>query len=382
MKPPEPEGRGAALRKSGGHRISKAGAPPGSLEQADGGSAVKITVLDYGAQNVQEKRIGSMAEAAAFKDNGLTTWIRVTGTGDVATLREFGRLFRVIDLALEDIQNPAHPAKLQHLDENIFLILRVPSRTLPFESEAISMFLGADYVVTFEREPGRFLDPVRERILAQRSRILAGGADYLAYALVDALVDAYFPSLEQYGEVLDRLEDSVMRSLDEAVLFDVYRTRRALISVRRTLWPMREMVHELRHIESDFMREKTLVFLDDTREHVIRLLDLVELNREMAEGLSEVYLSRVNLRLNEVMKLLTIISTIFIPLSFVVGVYGMNFDVMPELRWTWSYPMVLLLLTGIALGFVRYFRRKGWIGRVNRITEVAEVEERGGARAT
>jgi magnesium transporter len=250
------------------------------------------------------------------------------------------------------------------------------------ETEQVSMFIGADYVITFQERQGDCFDPVRERLRRQKGRIRQSGADYLAYALIDAVIDAYFPVLENYGEELETLEDAVISAPRPEVIAQLHDLKRDLLALRRAIWPHREMINALIRDETELFAAPTRIFLRDCYDHAVQLLDVVETYREIASGLVDVYLSSMSARLNDIMKVLTIIATIFIPLNFIASLYGMNFDTeaspwnMPELGWSFGYPFALLLMLLSAIALVWLFTRRHWIGPLSGY----RARKRGGGR--
>jgi magnesium transporter len=234
-------------------------------------------------------------------------------------------------------------------------------------SEQVSLFLGDGYVITFDEKPGDSFDPIRERIRQGKGKIRQVGADYLAYALLDAIIDRHFPLLEHYDSLLDELEDEIMEHPTKNTIMKIHEIRRDLLVIKRILWPMRDVISALLRESASYIRTETIVFLRDCYDHTIRAIDLVENYREIVTSLMDVYLSSVSNRLNDIMKVLTMIATIFIPLSFIAGIYGMNFNTqksplnMPELDWYWGYPFALAVMAAVAAGIVFYYWRKGWI---------------------
>jgi magnesium transporter len=258
--------------------------------------------------------------------------------------------------------------KLERHDDHLFIVLRLPDRTEGLVTEQLSILLGRDFVLTFQERPGDCFDPVRERLRRPESPMRGRGVDYLAYALIDALVDSYFPLLESYGEQIEALEERVIARPEPARVVQIQRLRRELLEVRRALWPQREVLSALLREDTPCIAPGTRLFLRDCADHTAQLLDMVEIHREVSSGLLDLHLSSVSTRMNEIMKVLTIIATIFIPLGFIAGLYGMNFDTeispfnMPELEWRFGYPFALALMLAVALGMLAYFWRKGWLG--------------------
>jgi magnesium transporter len=253
--------------------------------------------------------------------------------------------------------------KVEEYDQHTFIVLRMPQPDAErFETDQISIFLGSNYVLTFQEREGDCWGPIRERLRTARGRLRHTGADYLAYGLIDSLIDAYFPILERTGEEVERLEDELAERADVRLVARIHEVKRDLLGLRRLIWPLREMINTLIRDRSPRITEATQLYFRDCYDHAITLIDIVETYRDIAAGLHDLYLSSMSNRLNEVIKVLTIISTIFIPLSFIASVYGMNFEVMPELKWRWGYYLALGIMAGTAAILLSYFWRKGWIG--------------------
>lgn len=297
-------------------------------------------------------------------DPSLTTWIDVEGLGNLDVLREIGALLDLHPLALADIVNvPQRPKVEMYGDRLLFIghmVFQNPAGEI--ELEQISLVLGPHWVVSFQEKPGDVFDPVRARIRSPQMRIRRMQADFLAYALVDAIVDGYFAVIEKLGNDLDALEDEVMAQPTRGTLQRIHGIRRQLLQLHRLQWRQRDAVATLWRDESFPISEPVRVFLRDVYDHAFEVLDTIETFRDLSVGLMDVYLSAASNRLNEVMKTLTLVSTVFIPLTFIVGVYGMNFDVMPELRWPFGYPLIWALMLALGVGIVIWFRWRGWLG--------------------
>ena len=360
----------AGRRMTIGKRYHPPGTAPGTLRAPDTPPAgpIRVTVIDYGPDHLDEKEIESVEELAPYRDSPTVTWINVEGLHDVPFLEGLGKLFGFHPLALEDVLNCGQRPKLEDYGDYHFLVLK--SLLLEedgLQVEQISFFLSGNYIITLQEVPGDSFERVRERIRQDKGgQIRKLGPDYLMYALVDALMDEFFPVLERYGERIEELEDEVVLRPSPATLSQVHRIKRDLLELRRTAWPEREVLSSLQREEAHLVRPETRVFLRDCYDHAVQVIDMIETYRDLATGMLDVYLSSTSNRLNEVMKVLTIISTIFIPLNFIAGVYGMNFDRqasplnMPELGWYYGYPAVLTLMA-IAGGLMAlYFKRKGW----------------------
>jgi magnesium transporter len=292
------------------------------------------------------------------------TWINVDGLHDTAMLEEIGQLFDLHPLVLEDILNTQQRPKSEDYEKHIFVVLKMLSfadESPYIRSEQVSLILGNGYVLSFQEVTGDVFEPVRQRIRSRKGRICKMGPDYLLYALADAIVDHYFVVLERIEEKLELLEDAVFEDPTVSTLAEIQRLKVELLRFRKAIWPLREAVNGLLREENELITEKTEVFLRDVYDHTIQVIDTVEGFRDTVSGLLDVYLSSVSNRMNEVMKVLTIIATIFIPLTFIAGIYGMNFEYMPELRIPWAYPLVWFAMVVVALLMITYFRRKNWL---------------------
>jgi len=344
------------------------GSAPGMLVAPADAPMPTVRMIAYGPDGIDEKRVGNLDEVRRTLERRSVTWLDVVGLGSAEMIRKIGAMFDLHPLALEDVLHVHQRAKVEHYGEHLFLVCRMPSSGVEYlETEQLGIFLGKNFVVSFQEREGDCLDPVRERLRHGRGRIRSEGPDYLAYALVDAVIDAYFPVTEGFGDRIDALEEEVLGRPGREVLGRIHALQRDLIALRRVLWPHRDAVQALSRESGAIVDEGTRVFLRDAFDHTVRLIEIVEHDRELAAQLRDLHLSLLSHRMNEVMRVLTVIATLFIPLTFVAGVYGMNFDPsvspwnMPELRWAFGYPLALLMMAGMAGALLLYFRRKGWI---------------------
>jgi magnesium transporter len=362
-------------------RRKKAGTPPGTLVYTGTNEArpTRITVTEYDQGTIREYAPESAKECSRVLTSSLVNWINVDGLHDAAVLTEMGQVFGIHPLALEDIANTQQRARVQVFENHLFIVLKMlypdPDLEAPeaLLEEQISLVVGPNYVITFQEHPGDPFDPIRRRLQTGAGRIRRMGADYLAYALLDTIVDNYFLVLEQLGDHLIALETGVIESGDHSHLQKVYRAKHTLIALRRHIWPLREMVSALVRGDASngegpsLIGETTTLYIRDVYDHVIQIIDILESYRDMVSALVDLHISNQSNRMNEVMKVLTIIATIFIPLTFIAGIYGMNFDPaaspfnMPELAWYWGYPTSLLAMAAIAGGMLYFFRKKGWL---------------------
>jgi magnesium transporter len=347
-------------------RPAKTGLPPGALVHVGEKSArkVKITRIAYDEAHFEEQEVGTIDACLRLEDKRAVTWIDVDGIHEIDILEQLGECLGVHPLVLEDVLNTDQRPKLEDFDDYLFIVLkmfRYDGLGREMEVEQISLVLGADYVVSFQEKPGDIFDPIRERIRAGKGRIRRMGADYLAYTLIDAVVDGYFVVLEQIAEKVETLEDKVIADPTPKTLQTIHDLKRDMIFLRQSIWPLREVIGRLERRESQLIGASIDVYLRDVYDHTIQVIDTLETFRDMVSGMLDIYLSSVSNRMNEVMKVLTIIATIFIPLTLIAGIYGMNFRYMPELGWRWGYPAVWLVMVAIAAVMLVYFRRKKWL---------------------
>lgn len=339
------------------------GSKPGTLMINARAERPRIRVMKYNPDHLAEHEIATVADLKNLLAEGSVCWIDVHGLGDEKVLREFAELFSIHPLALEDVVNAPQRPKTECFEKHTLCITRMALlREEGLEPEQVSLFVGQNYVLTFQERSGDVFDPIRHRIRVGGSVIRSSGPSYLAYALLDAVIDGYYPILEMFGEKLEALEDEIMADPRPAILQKIYQAKRDLLAIRRAIWPQREAVNALIRDENPLFGDTVRVYLRDCYDHCVQIMDGVETYRELAGGLMDVYLSSIGNRQNEVMKVLTIMASIFIPLTFMAGLYGMNFENMPELSTPWAYPFLLAAMIVVAIGMVAYFRRKGWLG--------------------
>lgn len=344
------------------------GTPPGTLIRAEHAEPPRISVVTFSRADVEEAHDVTVDEALARVHPGQVTWIDIDGHGDATVLARLGERFGLHPLALEDVLNVGQRPKVERYDKHYFVVMRMvhlppadATATEHLDEEQVCLFFGADWVVTVQERRGRdAFRTVREAIRQSRGRVRDAAADFVAYLLLDAIVDGYFPVIESMAERLEALEEEVVDGSPDGSLLRMQRVRHQLLTLRRAVWPMREEVAALQREEGGLVAAETKVFLRDVYDHAIQALEVVESLRETAVSLMEVYLSAQNQRLNSVMKVLTVIATVFIPLTFIASIYGMNFEHMPELRWTYGYPFALGLMAVTAGAMVAYFRWRGW----------------------
>ncbi len=345
-------------------RHPPAGSRPGTLVIPAGALPPKIHVLDYRPDAVEERDVTDVEDLAAFIERDSVTWVDVQGIGDEAEIRRIGELFSLHPLALEDAINvPQRPKAEAYERFQVFITRMTRCETgAEVDVEQLSIFFGPTFVLTLQERYGDIFDPVRERIRSGVGPIRRSGPDYLAYAIIDTVVDGYYPVLETIGDFLETLEEETLERAQPIHLRRMYEAKRQLLGLRRAIWPQREAINALIRTEHPLVSEMVRLHLRDCYDHAVQVIDVTEAYRELVGTLMDLYLSMMGQRTNEVMKVLTIMATIFIPLTFVAGVYGMNFTHMPELAWPWAYPAVLGVMALTAVAMVAYFWRKGWIG--------------------
>jgi magnesium transporter len=347
-------------------RSKKAGLPPGSLVHIGEKKAEipKITIMDYGEAHFQEKEIKTIEECFLFKETPTVTWINIDGLHQVEILEKLGECYGFHPLVLEDILNTDQRPKMEDYGEYLYIVLKMidqSNQSNEILTEQISLILGSSFVISFQEREGDVFDPIRERIRNGKGRIRKMGADYLAYALLDSIVDNYFIVMEKLGEKIEFLEEELVKRPIPETLQTIHHLKREMIFFRKAVWPLREVIGSLERGELPLIKETTRIYLRDVYDHTIQVIDTIETFRDMVSGMLDIYLSSVSNRLNAVMKVLTIIATIFMPLTFIAGIYGMNFKYMPELEWKWGYPMVWLVVIGISIFMLAYFKKKRWL---------------------
>ena len=348
-----------------GIKAKEVGLPPGSLVHVGKQKVDKpsISLVDYFQDYFDTRTDITIEEATAFKETETISWINLSGIHDTSLIELFGQKFGIHNLALEDILNTQHRPKVEEMEGFSLIILKMlffDDETQSIEAEQISLILGPHYVLTFQEREGDVFDGVRGRLQRSNGRIRQRGTDYLAYALIDSIVDSYFHILEKIGDNLAELEEDLLNNPNQSVLGRIHHYKRQLMLLRKSVWPLREVISELYKEESSLIREDTRVFLRDLYDHTIQVLDTVEIFRDTVSGLQDLHMSAVGNRMNEIMKVLTIMASIFIPLTFIAGIYGMNFEYIPELKLRYGYFMVWGVMLGCVAGMVIYFRSKKW----------------------
>ena len=344
----------------------KPGTPPGTLIHTGVKRVekIRITILDYDGESFQEREVESAAECLPFRDSSTVTWINVDGLHEPEVVAQFGEIFGLHPLVMEDILSVGQRPKVEEHEGHLFVemnMLQLHPESRMVHEEQLSLAVGENWILTFQEAAGDVLDPVRERLRAGKGKIRSRGPDYLAYALIDAVVDSYFGVLEAVGDQVEELEEEAIEAPTPRTMRQIHDLRREMIIIRKSVWPVRDLMASMLRMETPLIHDDTRVFLRDVYDHSVQVIDTVENLRDVVGGLMDLYLSTVGNRTNEVMKVLTIMATIFIPLTFIVGVYGMNFQHMPELQVAWAYPAVWLVMLAVAGGLLVFFRRKGWL---------------------
>ncbi|NJL89213.1 MAG: magnesium/cobalt transporter CorA [Coleofasciculaceae cyanobacterium SM2_1_6] len=346
------------------------GSIPGTLIIEPDATPSTIELIDYNVTNKISIKLSMPEECIPYLDTESVSWVDVAGLGSEDILQRMGKVFNLHPILIEDVVNVPQRPKVDEYDEQLLIISQMvmPKPNYSgFWIEQVSLILGKHYLLTVQEEPERdCFDQVRDRIRTDKGNIRKQGADYLTYTLLDAIIDGFFPVLEAYGERIEELEDEVVMNPSKSTLEKIYRLRRELLALRRCIWPQRDAINILIRDGSSLISDEVKIYMRDCYDHTVQVMDMVETYRELTSGLMDVYLSSVSNKMNEIMKLLTVISSIFIPLTFIAGVYGMNFNTstsplnMPELDWYWGYPLCWLLMIGVSGCLVYFFWKRGW----------------------
>jgi len=353
-------------KKWSARQSSKRGTVPGTpvFIGESRSEAVRIGSISYDRGDLVEKGALSLDDVhRPYRSEGVT-WINVDGIHDLKVMDALGKRFGLHPLTIEDLMNTSQRPKAEVFPDYLFLVMKMMNyndETNSVDVEHVSLILGEGYVLSFQEKEGDVFEPVRERLRASRGRLRGNGSDYLAYALMDAVVDHYFLSVERIGDVIEDMDDRLLIDPRPDDLQRIHELKRDVMTLRKAVWPLREAVGKLQKSDASFFGNDLDAFLRDLYDHTIQVIDMVESSRELLTGMHDTYLSSVSNRMNEVMKVLTVIATIFIPLTFIAGVYGMNFKYMPELDWRFSYPVVWIVMIAVGAGMVAYFRRKRWL---------------------
>ncbi|MBA2880758.1 magnesium transporter [Desulfosalsimonas propionicica] len=345
---------------------TKIGMAPGSLVYVgeEGAADICVSIIQYSRDRYTETTDADLEACRQAISEDSVTWINITGVHDPDLIGRLGQMFDLHPLVLEDMLNTEGRPKLDDYDTYLFAILKMidydPGQNR-LDHEQVSLVVRPGLVISLQEKPGDVFDPVRERIRKGKGRIRKLGADYLAYALMDMIVDQYFLAMEQIGEQIEDLQDEVIEDPGEEIVQTIHQSRSRIIFLKKAVWPVREIIHNLLRDDTDLISDDVRVYLRDVYDHAIHVSDTVESHRDILSGVLDIYLTTVSNRMNEVMKVLTVIATIFIPLTFIAGVYGMNFDYMPELSRPWAYPALWAVFLGIFAGLLVWFKRRKWL---------------------
>jgi magnesium transporter len=349
-----------------GKRSKKIGLAPGSLLYTGihNSEKIKINIIDYDIENFREENIDKIEDCFPLKETPTVSWIDIKGLHDAEMIEKVGKQFEIHPLVLEDIVSTHQRPKTDIFDNYIYIVLKMLSYNeskKKIEQEQVSIIIGDRYVLTFQEKEGDVLEPLRERIRKSKGRIKSMGSDYLAYCIIDIIVDHYFSILENLSDEIAKLEEKILKNPQQHILNEIYFLKRENILLRKSIWPLREVISLIERSDNKLIENKTIPYLKDLYDHTIQVIDTLETFRDMIAGLVELYMTMASNKMNEVMKLLTIISTIFIPLTFIAGIYGMNFENMPELAWKFGYAGVMIIMALLAIFMVIFFRKKKWL---------------------
>ncbi len=347
-------------------RSAKAGLPPGTVVHvADAVSErTAVGITSYDEHEVREHEVETEPECPAITTDLAVTWVHVTGLGQLEALQQIGECFDLHPLVVEDIASTDQRPKAEDYGAYLYVVgkmVHYDDQADELTAEQISVLIGPNFVLSFQESERDLFGAVRERIRSGKGRIRAMGPDYLAYAILDAVVDSYFAALEKVGDRVEAVEEELTDDPDPQTLHEIHRLKREMIYLTKAVWPLRDAISALQREETELISPETNVFLRDCYDHTVHLIDTVTALRDMLSGMLDLYLSTVSNRMNAVMKVLTIVATLFIPLTFIAGLYGMNFEYMPELKWHWGYPAVLAAMAGVSVGMLLYFRRRKWM---------------------
>jgi magnesium transporter len=352
------------------------GSEPGTLIIEPDAKPSRIILIDYDEDNAIRKVDITPNACAPYIGTNTVSWMDIQGLGSETVLKQVGEIFNLHPLLLEDVVNVPQRPKLEDYNNQLLVIshmVRLKEDESGFDTEQVSFVLGKRYLLSFQEEELQdCFEIVRDRIRTSQGRVRKSGADYLTYLLLDTIIDGYFPVVEHYEDRIEALEDVIISNPDRDTMQEIYDVRRELLALRRLIWPMRNVLNLLMRDHHGIVSDEVQIYFRDSYDHVIQILEIIEAYRELAASLMDVYMSTMGNKLNEIMKFLTVISTIFIPLTFIVGVYGMNFENMPELKGEWSYFMVWLVMLAVAGGLIFYFWRKGWFKPIYALKEEAK----------
>jgi magnesium transporter len=344
----------------------KAGTAPGTLIHIGERriEKVRLSLVSYNADTIDERQVNTVDEALAQCNSHRLTWLNVDGIHDIELIEKLGRHFEIHPLTQEDILNTAHRPKFEEFEHYAYIVLkmlRYDTTANRVSTEQVSLILTERVLISLQESSGDVFDPVRARLQKAHGRIRNAGCDYLAYALIDAIVDQYFSILEQIGIQIEAVEEETLSTPTTTVLQRIHAMKREILYLRKQIWPLREVAGAMAKEESTLIQDGTRIFLRDVHDHAVQIMETIESQRDLLTGLLDLYMTGISNRMNEIMKVLTIIATIFIPITFIAGVYGMNFKHMPELEWTWGYALAWCVMIAVVIVMVTFFRRKKWL---------------------
>jgi len=347
-------------------RMGKIASVPGTISYVGTKreAPVKLHIMNYNEKDFTEEYVSTVEECLPFKESPTVTWLDISGVHDEKIISDLGEKFSTHPLVLEDIGNTAHRPKVEEYDDYLFIIVKMAyfnPEAAQVTFEQVSLIVGKDYVISLQEREGDVLDELRERIRSSKGKVRRLGSDYLMYGILDAIVDNYYKVLESFGEQIEEMEMLLMKDADQQLLSRIYSLKHELVFMRKLIWPMREVVSSLQRTDNELVSESTAIYLRDIMDHTVHVVETVETFRDMTSGMLDLYLTTVSNKMNEVMKVLTIFAAIFIPLTFLAGVYGMNFKNMPEMRWGHSYLIWWIVTIILAVGMIIYFRKKKWM---------------------
>jgi magnesium transporter len=344
----------------------KAGFPPGSLVHVGEvlETEVRITIVDFNKDIIEEHTVESIEQILQYRNKDTVTWVNIEGLGNVDLIGAIGEHFNVHPLVLEDILNTHQRPKLEEYDDYLYFVLKgisLGEDGFSVDYEQISILILNDFVFTIKEKQDEIFNPVKRRLRSSKGHFRSQGADYLAYVILDTIVDSYFTLQDSLDEIVDSVEEELLTTHTTETLATIQRVKRELIFIRRSISPLREMLNAILRSESPLIQEKTLIYFRDISDHVLRISETVESSREMVSGLLDIYITSISNKMNEIMKVLTVFASIFIPLTFIAGIYGMNFEYMPELKWKWAYPTLWVAFVTIPVILLIYFKKKKWL---------------------
>ncbi|MCO6500531.1 MAG: magnesium/cobalt transporter CorA [Vicingus serpentipes] len=344
----------------------KAGLPPGTLIHVGKKKSEhsKITIYHYNEKTFSELEFNEAEKIKTPNDNSLVTWLNLDGIHKIELIEAIGKQYNLHALSLEDVLNTNHRPKAEFYQKYVLFTLKmlgIHRSGNKLVLEQVSFILGQDYLISFQEQEGDVFDGVRDRIKLSKGKIREKKADYLLYALIDSVIDNYYIIIEHFSDTIEKLEEQVLENPDENTLTEIQHIKRQFITLRRSVYPLREAISSLLKDDSDLIEEDNQKYLRDLYDHTIHIIESIESQRDVISGLKDLYISELSNRMNNTMKVLTIIATIFIPLTFIAGIYGMNFEFMPELKWKWSYPIVWIIMVIISIGMLIYFKRRKWL---------------------